>query len=109
MKWEELEKSLDEETFLVIDIAREFLTQYFGSSDSEARTQIAELLTRFPDAFDEDGIHRDSSYGVAASASYLIGQNGSLRELSQWMYENGHNRVPRDALEHFNSRYFGSS
>lgn len=96
---------LDEDTVRLLEIAQHFLVRYFGHDEGEAERLMGEFVET--SAWDQDVMHHESSYRVAAAAHYLCALGGDRSALGTWLLEEGHNRPPRDALEYFRRHYFG--
>ena len=98
----------DEETQLIVEVSLKFLHDYFGHPRPTAEGLICALLETHSDMYDEDFIHHESSYLLAAGAHYfseLRGERGGFRD---WLRENAHDKTPPDALEYFRKTYFRS-
>lgn len=106
MSYNQAKSAFDGETQIILDIASKFLCDYFGHTPTEAERLVSELIETYPDMYDEDFIHRESSYGVAAGAHYLCALMGERARLRDWRIETGHNKTPSDALDYFRRMYF---
>ena len=96
----------DEDTYRVLDIALYFLRKYFGHSEDEAKALMRCFFNDFAKRFDEDGIHHESSYRMAAIIHFLSHKKGSPDALGDWLLSSGHNQAPPEALEYFREHYF---
>jgi hypothetical protein len=94
----------DEDTIRLLQIAQDFLVQYFGHDTDEAEQLVSKFLET--SVWDEDIMHHESSYRVAAAAHYLCALGGDRSTLGTWLLEEGHNTPPRAALEYFREHYF---
>ncbi len=96
----------EDDTYRLLDITLTFLSRYFGHSCEESERLMESFFDSFADRFDEDAIHRELSYRVAAIIHYLVYQNGSPEELGDWLLSSGNNQTPPEALEYFRETYF---
>jgi hypothetical protein len=96
----------DDDTYRLLDITLEFLRQYFGHSEDDAEALMTCFFNDFSKRFDEDGIHHESSYRMAAIIHYLSHQKGNPDALGDWLVSSGNNQAPSEALEYFREHYF---
>jgi hypothetical protein len=106
MSWSTIVPKYDEDTYTLIQIAVDFLVQYFGCTIDDANQAMIVFLQSYSSDFDEDALHHESSYRLAAIVHYLIRLKGSREQLGNWLVENGYNRTPFDAMDYFNKEYF---
>jgi len=67
---------------------------------------LAEFVRQHGDRFDEDQLHHESSFRVAAIAHYFVVEHGSAEQLGDWLEQNNWKDAPAEALEYFRERYF---
>lgn len=96
----------DEDTEKILEIAVDFLSQYFGYGREEALQLTNDFLQTYGDRYDEDFFHHEMSYRVAAVIHYLQGLHGSTATLKKWLIENGHNQPPRESFEYFRQKFY---
>ena len=96
----------DDDTYRVLDIALTFLSQYFGHHGNDAKNLMKRFFSDFSDRFDEETIHHESSYRMAAIIHYLSYKKGNPNELGDWLISTGHHQAPPEALEYYRERYF---
>ncbi len=101
-----LDCDYDKDTYRLLDIALLFLVRYFGHSDTEAEQLMVRFHQSFSQQFDEDAIHHESSYRLAAIIHYLVSMRGRRDGLGDWLSEEGHSSPPAEALEYFREHYF---
>lgn len=106
MTWRERASDFDADTIRVLEIAVDFLVRYFNHSRESAEHMMADFLETYGDRYDEDLIHHQSSYRVAATVHFVAGLEGSIDDAATWMVKEGHNNPPREALEYFREHYF---
>ncbi|MCZ7646574.1 MAG: hypothetical protein M5U26_15020 [Planctomycetota bacterium] len=97
---------LDEDTGRILDISKDFLHMYFGYNKESAKTLMKTFIEEYGDTFDEDEIHRQSAYRIAAISHYLVGLQGQREKLGHWLIESGHQNSPASALQYFRENYF---
>jgi hypothetical protein len=78
----------------------------FQHSEEEAVDLIDLLLASHAKVLDEDFIHYESSYGVAAAAHYFGVLGGRPETLREWRSASNLVGTPPAALEYFRTRYF---
>jgi hypothetical protein len=100
------DRAFDDDTFRILDIALTFLEQYFHYTPEDAELKMNVFLKDFSTRFDEDAIHHESSYRLAAIIHYLTGLNGNPNKLGDWMVANKFNQSPPDAMDYFRRHYF---
>jgi len=83
-----------------------FLQIYFGYTPEKAESFLKIFFLKFSSRFDEDAIHHESSYRMAAIIHYLIEIKGDPNGLGDWMIANRFNQPPADALAYFRENYF---
>ncbi len=110
MKWKQMFNELDyedrEETEKILEIAEHFLCKYFGHDLSYADEILYQFLHRYSQRYDEDFIHHEMSYRVAATVHFIIHLNGSTNDLGNWLVETGHARPDPEATEYFRKHFF---
>lgn len=104
MSWKQHVCRFDEDTVRLLQIAQDFLIQYFGHEADEAE----QVMSKFIEAsiWDEDVMHHESSYRLAAAAHYLCALGGDRTALGKWLLEAGHKDAPPAAAEYFREHYF---
>ena len=108
MKAKELlsDRLYEEDTFKLLDISLHFLVRFFGHSEHEARVLLKKFDSDFSEIYDEDVLHHESSYRIAAFIHYLVFLSGDGRALGEWLQEEGHVGTPPEAAEYFRKQYF---
>lgn len=96
----------DDDTFKLLDIAHHFLEFYFGHLPEQASEIMVAFFNEFGPRFDENVVHHESSYRMAAIIHYLTYLKGSPDKLGDWMLETGTNHQPREAVEYFQEHYY---
>ncbi len=96
----------DEDTFRLLEISTEFLIRFFEHTQEKADILMMKFLKSYSKYYDEDILHHESSYRIAAIVHYLIELKGSRETLGNWLVENGYNKQPPEALEYFRDHYF---
>lgn len=96
----------DDDTFRILDISLVFLVRFFGHSEAGAKELLREFNASFASYYDEDALHHESSYRVAAMIHYLVSLGGAREELGEWLHQEGHTSAPPEALEFFRENYF---
>ena len=99
-------KSFDPDTRRILEIAHHFLMTEFGHEEAGASELLERLLEQHGSVFDEDFIHYESSFGVAAAAHYFGTLGGTPATLRSWRRETGISGTPARALEYFRRHYF---
>ena len=98
--------SFDGDTCQVIAIALTFLEKYFRHGKEESLLLAQRFFAKFSERFDEDAVHHESAYRLAAAIQYLSFLEGEPSKLGDWMIANGYNKPPSEALEYFREQYF---
>ncbi|MDW3193371.1 MAG: hypothetical protein R8G66_13445 [Cytophagales bacterium] len=96
----------DDDTHKILDIAMNFLKQYFDYSESRSEHILKSFFKEYGDIYDEDLIHHESSFKMAAIMHYkctLKDHSGSVKD---WLMESGYNSPPKEAMEYFRENYF---
>jgi len=106
MTWEQYAAGYDDDTVRLLEIAVDFLTLFFGYDEKRADEVMASFLQSYSGEFDEDALHHELSYKVAAIAHYLIGLRGPRNDLGDWLLETEHVTTPQEALTYFREHYF---
>lgn len=96
----------DDDTYKVLDIAHYFLGHYFGHSEENAGAIMVSFFQEYGSRFDENVVHHESAYRMAAIIHYLLHLKGEPDKLGDWMLESGVNQQPSEALEYFREHYF---
>lgn len=96
----------DEDTLLLLDISKDFLVRYFNHAEDEA----VELINRFYNdnkhRVTDDFYHHESSFRIAAMIHYFAFLKMGEPGFTKWLMENNFWTTPREALEHFDKRFF---
>jgi len=95
----------EDDTYRVLDITLAFLVQYFEHSEADAAALMQHFFEHYSERFDEDAVHHESSYRMAAIIHYLSHKKGNPNELGDWLISSGNNQTPREALEYFREHY----
>ncbi|BDD12929.1 hypothetical protein FUAX_53610 (plasmid) [Fulvitalea axinellae] len=95
-----------DDTYKFLEISAYFLQQYFHHSEKESEILTISFLENYSDKFDEDSIHHETAYPIAAIIHYLESLQLPLSEVGDWLLENSHNTPPGDALYYFRTHYF---
>ena len=90
------------DTYKVLEITIHFMNQYFGHPEATA----GELMVAFFTQFDEDVVHHDSAYRMAAYIHYISFLKGDPNKLGDWMLASGVHQTPPEATEYFREHYF---
>ncbi len=106
MSWRKYTTTFDPDTVRILEIAETFLTKFFGHPASDASTLIESFLEIHGSRYDEDFLHHQSSYRVAALIHYLQAIGGDVSGASEWLVDQGHNNPPREAIDYFREHYF---
>lgn len=101
--------SFDDDTYRILDITLVFLQRYFGHTGAKSCELMKEFFMRFSKRFDEDVIHHELSYRMAATIHYMTFLQGDPNKLGNWMLETGANQPPGEASEYFREHYFGQN
>ncbi len=96
----------DDDTFRLLEISVDFLVRYFDHTPAKASELMIEFLKIHSEAYDEDDLHHDSSYRIAAMAHFLVAWGGAREDLGGWLIDQGHISPPPEALEYFREKYF---
>lgn len=96
--------SFDDDTNKILSIAKTFLIRYFGIDREDAALALKKFAS--DDRFDEDFIHRESSYVISAICFHIYFGGGDKTTFGKWLVETGHINPPREAIEYFNENYF---
>src|SRR5688572_3368094 len=88
----------DDDTYRLMEITCHFLGEYFGYSSGQIESLVGGFFEAFGSRFDEDVIHHELPYRMAAVIHYLQGMKVDPQELGNWLSEN-HNRAPAEAME----------
>jgi len=109
MNWREEAKRLDyedrDETELLLEIAHHFLCEYFGHKTDYANDIMIKFLKNYSSSYNEDFIHHEMSYRVAATIHFVIHLNGSPNKLGEWLIENVNKKHNPEADEYFRRHF----
>lgn len=97
----------DDDTYKILDIAGDFLFQYFDHSAALAAELTISFFKHHGDRFTEDIMHHDSSFRIAAAIHYFEFLNRSTGGFGDWLIASGNIQTPDAALAYFRERYFG--
>lgn len=106
MSWRNHPVAADEETALLIEIAVDFLVMYFGHDRSDASEMMATFLDKYAQYYDEDTIHRQLPYRMAAFVHYVVAMNGKYESAYEWLVNSEHNEMPYEAREYYSKKYY---
>jgi hypothetical protein len=96
----------DSDTMRLLEISADFLIQYFAYGREEAEHLVSSFLDHFKEVYDEDFLHHESSYRLAAMIHYFESLHGPRERLGHWLAESGYQEEPREALAYFREKYF---
>lgn len=96
----------DEETLVILEIARDFLMQYFNHTQEKSDILINTFYDRNRGRVDDDFYHHESSFRVATMAQYFIYLTGNEKDFINWLKKEKLWETPREAIEYFNKKYF---
>ncbi len=96
----------DEDTYKRLDIAGDFLGQYFEHPEALAVEMTISFFRHHGDQFTEDIIHHESSFRIAAAIHYFEFLNRSTEGFGDWLIESGNIQTPESAHAYFRERYF---
>lgn len=99
-------KHFENDTFKMLDITLTFLETYFGHSSDSAEAAMKHFFETDSDRFNEDVIHHEMPYRMAAIIHYLCDLNGDPNRLGNWLLEQKFNLTPQEALDYFRRHYF---
>ncbi len=105
-KWQDFAGDLDDETKRVVAIGVDVLVVVFGCERMEAESLMATLFEKHSDRYDEDHIHRESSYYLAAAAYFVGREGGEINSFIPWLNQTGRLKAPEVALKMFREKYF---
>jgi len=94
-----------EDTEEILEIAVHFLVIFFGHTTQYASDLMFQFLQKYSEVYDEDYIHHDLSYRVAAIVHFAIHLNGSMNDVKDWLIETGHIKGNQEATEYFRKHY----
>ena len=91
-------------TIRLLEIGVDLLMRYFGHSREDAEKLTSAFLLRDQSVFNEDFIHHEMPWRVAAAIHYLEGLRGSRERLGHWLIESGYQNSPPEVPEFVRAR-----
>lgn len=91
-------------TLRLLDISVELLMRYFGHTRDDAEELTNRFLVREPSVVNEDFIHHEMPWRVAAAIHYLESIGGPRERLGHWLIESGNQNSPPEVPEFVRSR-----
>jgi hypothetical protein len=83
----------------LLEISADLLVHYFGHTRERAEELTSRFLVRDPSRFNEDFIHHEMPWRVAAAIHYLESMGGPPNRLGDWIIESGNEGSPPEASE----------
>jgi len=95
----------DDDTRKLLEIATHFLHSVFGHTPVRASGLMRDFLRLGPFA-DEDMVHHEGPYSIAAVCHYRLVLQGPPQGLVTWLVDNGHHSPPPEVFSYINAHYF---
>ena len=105
--WKTLQSQYDQDTLILLRIARDFLCKYFEHEQAAANTLLNSFIEEYGVTYDEDYFHEVSSYFLAAIVHYLQHLRGERNNAHSWAVHHGYNKPPAEAALYFRDNYYG--